>query len=271
LAIPTSCSKKGRKNVTDLSIRTLDTADHVHIRAQAVAALSKLDAAEPISRLRPLLMNDPNDIDDELRGSVLEALWPRFISLRELIATLAVPKRSNLIGAYYHFLWVAQFPPINSEEAILLIEWLSAERVEEEQSFFEEMIARALDRVWQHLDDDGVLDKFAQFLVDVVARHHRLPSSKGFLKFLETVGSDDQTRRRLLKRIIRISLGNNSPIWLIIPDIRPVAPKSTKLNVILVRLGSVSKNKNQFVTRSIERSHAAVALDPDTQIEELAA
>ena len=56
-----------------------------------------------------------------------------------------------------------------------------------------------------------------------------------------------------------------------VPDIRPIAPKPAELDVILMRFRTIPEHKNQFVARSIERSHAAVALDPDAQVEVIAA
>jgi hypothetical protein len=67
----------------------LDTSDHVHIRAQSAAALSKIGVAEATSRLIPLIASDPSDVDDELRGYALQALWPQFISLAELLKSLS--------------------------------------------------------------------------------------------------------------------------------------------------------------------------------------
>src|ERR1700732_4009867 len=56
----------------------------------------------------------------------------------------------------------------------------------------------------------------------------------------------------------------------VMPRIGPIPPKTAKLNVIEMRLFTVPEYEHEFVPGSVERSHAAVALDPDAKVKKVA-
>jgi hypothetical protein len=76
----------------------------ITIRTAAVDALVVLGTDDQLARLTDLAADPPNDDDDELRGAVLAATWPRALTPAALLASLRPPKHRNLYGAYRGFL-----------------------------------------------------------------------------------------------------------------------------------------------------------------------
>jgi hypothetical protein len=74
-----------------------------HLRAMAAGRAGRLDAggaADRLTRLLEEITAHPDcDPDDEIRGTVLEALYPGHLPVTGLVDTLAEPRRHDLIGA----------------------------------------------------------------------------------------------------------------------------------------------------------------------------
>ena len=67
----------------------LDTSDNQQIRVQAACAIGRIGDDKTRKKLKPLVLtDDADDHQDELKGSVLRALWPSHITARELFSFL---------------------------------------------------------------------------------------------------------------------------------------------------------------------------------------
>jgi hypothetical protein len=75
------------------------------VRARAVRAAGELDpgaAREPLRRI--LLAADAEDLPDEVRGALLDVLWPDALGVAELVASLTRPRSPLVFGLYALFL-----------------------------------------------------------------------------------------------------------------------------------------------------------------------
>jgi glycosyltransferase involved in cell wall biosynthesis len=150
----------------------LDNSDDLHIRSRACGSLSEI--REPVSclRLKPLAtLHNPEDVDDEVKGYSLRAVWPEQLTTTELFAALTKPKRENYFGAYWMFLRNLELPKLGREGAIQAIDWISAIfRTPNAYSiFFNELIPQVLCRAWDESKLDGIVrDRFADFYVGLV-------------------------------------------------------------------------------------------------------
>lgn len=63
------------------------------------------DAAVPVLKeiIAEAAAHPAHDPDDEIRGTALDTLWPRYLTAEELVAGLTRPKRENYVGAYLMF------------------------------------------------------------------------------------------------------------------------------------------------------------------------
>lgn len=78
------------------------------LRALAARAAAGLDVAQSAPVLRDLMTeiaeHPDHDPEDEIRGTVLDALWPGYLPGEELAAHLTRTKKDHLVGAYYTLL-----------------------------------------------------------------------------------------------------------------------------------------------------------------------
>jgi hypothetical protein len=88
-----------------------DDTYFARVRAAALRAwlrLSAHDAASARSLLAQLHAAEIDDPDDELTGTLLDALYPDTVGPRELLAFYRPAKRDGFIGTYYYF-WSRSF------------------------------------------------------------------------------------------------------------------------------------------------------------------
>src|SRR4029077_12390035 len=104
----------------------LDIGDVVHVRAQAAAAISRISSPETKLKLKDLVTGSiPEDVDDELKGYALRALWPNFLTIEELLGSLTPPKNASLFGAYVFFIIEMEVPPLSPGDATSVLNWLT--------------------------------------------------------------------------------------------------------------------------------------------------
>ena len=63
------------------------------------------------ARLKPQVEKDrEEDVDDDLKGYTLRALWPEQLSVRELLRSLTLPKNDSYLARTHSFLSNLKFP-----------------------------------------------------------------------------------------------------------------------------------------------------------------
>jgi hypothetical protein len=82
----------------------LDPEDFQPTRVQAARAIARIGDDNTQKNLLPLALGVKEDLDDELKGGALRALWPGLISAQEVFQRLTPPKEERLLGSYRDFL-----------------------------------------------------------------------------------------------------------------------------------------------------------------------
>ena len=104
----------------------LDTSDNQLIRVQAVYAIGRIGDDDTRKELKPLvLVVDADDLQDELKGSVLRALWPSQITARELFPLLKPPKSEGFIGVYRIFISTELVKSLAPQDLIPALEFVT--------------------------------------------------------------------------------------------------------------------------------------------------
>jgi glycosyltransferase involved in cell wall biosynthesis len=188
-----------------LSDVALDIADDVHIRSQAASAVSKIAPADVRLRLKLLAEEShPEDIDDDLKGYALRALWPRQLSVRELLSALAPPKTTNYFGAYAFFLSQLEVPELSASDAIAAIDWCAdALQQDKTHQTFDRAAPRFLARAFEASNNVGVRERLADFLLGAI--RDDAYSDEIQKSFSSSVLSDDVLRHELILSILRRS------------------------------------------------------------------
>lgn len=194
----------------------LNQNENIHLRAQATAAVSKIGTPEAKAELRPLAIpGDPADVDDELRGWALRALWPAIIGFRELLTALTPRKRDNLLGGYWWFVHEVMPSTLTPEEAILALRWVKDQprRWGEHDSTLERLISRLLLAAWRAADDPRVIEEFADLADEAVSR-----GLSGFFYSSEMqpfgveISSETPRRKALARELIERHSASQRPV-----------------------------------------------------------
>jgi hypothetical protein len=88
----------------DLLQVALDEGEPYEVRIIAVATVGKIGDENVKAFLKPLVKDWPCDVEDELKGGALMALWPQHLTAEELFKALTPLKTPDQMGLYQQFL-----------------------------------------------------------------------------------------------------------------------------------------------------------------------
>lgn len=190
----------------DLSKVVLDPSDTLAIRVQAAYAIGRIGDDATKAKLKPLLEADaPDDRQDELRGSVLRALWPsHLIRAAELFPLIKPPKSEGFIGVYRLFLSSELVQNLASEDLVLALQFISnlSQPRHEMDTSFESLMDGIVTKAWEHLDKPGVTEALAKFVVSRLKHHDEIIEGKLNKTDQLIFEHDEDKRRRLLKAVL---------------------------------------------------------------------
>jgi|LSQX01.3.fsa_nt_gb predicted NACHT family NTPase len=76
-------------------------------------------------KLKPLAeAKFENDPDDELKWSVIRALWPNYMTTKSLFSILTPPKKENFLGGYKLFIFGDLVKNLNPEDLPVALKWV---------------------------------------------------------------------------------------------------------------------------------------------------
>ncbi len=104
IMIAERCNLKALEN--DLLRLALNENEEHSLRSSAIFSISHFGTADARLALRTLACSENDaDIDDDLKGWSLYALWPVHIDAMSVLHCLTPPKRSNYLGGYGSFIY----------------------------------------------------------------------------------------------------------------------------------------------------------------------
>lgn len=181
----------------------LDRTDIPHIRAQAISAIAEMDVPDAIRQLVPLAINEiPEDENDDIKGWTLRAVYPKYVSARQVIAALTPEKQSNYIGSYHMFLTQMELIDVKENDASEILGWAANQISDEDLSPFNRIIPRFLEQLWALSQSDVVLDAFVEFFKTVGKSHRYLSLGTYFNRFISVLRQSNSRRRRLITKLL---------------------------------------------------------------------
>lgn len=116
-----------RTFVPDLAQLVRDPQTHISLRRAAAGVIEELGTdAEKAVLVDILTDEDAAQLDDEIRGTALNATWPERLSVPQLLASLTRPQQPNFIGTYSMFLYRFQPGTLSNDDAQAVFAWLEA-------------------------------------------------------------------------------------------------------------------------------------------------
>lgn len=194
--------------VPDLVALAADGQAHLALRRSAASAAADLAGDDERALLAPLLAADPENLDDELRGSVLTATWPDTINVRSLLTVLTPPKEPSYIGRYATFLYTFDPGVLSADDALAVLAWLEdavLRRAEDEDPSDRGVRRKLLWAAAEQIGDARVRDAFAQLIIASFKSHQtRLFDMDGRGEPTPIIGST-QDRVALLQKVLEIA------------------------------------------------------------------
>ncbi|HXV04588.1 MAG TPA: hypothetical protein VFP23_01625 [Solirubrobacterales bacterium] len=199
-----ACDLKGLSNeLTDLA---LSDSVPIEVRVAAVGALEDIGGDADLRRLVDLAMDPPaDDTDDELKGHVLSALWPRHLSAEELFGAMSKPKRLHLYGIYKAFLWRRLTKSLDPGDLGPALAWAAGLPVEAfSTDVLQDLREQILVQTWPELHErNELLDSFVTAITPTLRENVNLLSAET-QKEQPEVFTESEPRRLLVERLIPV-------------------------------------------------------------------
>ncbi|MCB5206571.1 glycosyltransferase [Methylovorus mays] len=187
----------------DLKALAFDANEDSHIRAEATHALTLLLPEDQLTELLPLALTPKNDVDDEIKGLALIALWPNHLTFEQLLSTLNEPNNHSLIGSYAFFIYDLKFTALTPNEALAAIRWVKSRAADNDDSrSFTRLTGRLLTEIWNSATDEKVLNELASFVLEVNAIFFELRNEPEIEQFQKHYLSDSPSKRQALLHTI---------------------------------------------------------------------
>jgi len=182
----------------------------IKTRKNAVYALKAVANSKTKQKLsekfNPDLFRD--DIQDELKGSILSLLWPEYINAEQLFEVLTKQKDSHLIGSYNAFITYELVNGLNKESLTIALNWIGdiEGRLYQQSYTLQGLFKDIYSKAWDNLDDPKILRIFAKTIYERLKKDYwnllDCDSNKSFHKAFY----EGQNKRRNIIEIILFNL-----------------------------------------------------------------
>ncbi len=176
-----------------------DLGTRVHA-AYAVAAIGDIQTKQ---RLKALALDAlSEDVEDDLKGCALRALWPHSLPAGELFASLTVPKRASYGGAYSRFLTSELVTGLRPFDLCAALGWLKRQHTRRELGIHFEKISDALIQMaWENLEHSMVAELFVDIVAERIRQHDKI-FGRSEEDTHESQWSDSGKRRFVVERLV---------------------------------------------------------------------
>lgn len=218
ISIAKACSVKGVQEY--LANVALDPQQHSWVRINAAEAVCNLGDEKTKASLKPLaLAKIQNDIEEQLKGYGLRAVWPGNITAQELFDTLIQPVSPSIGGRYQDFIARELGQYLQISDLPVALRWLEKQATRHNLHYpFGQLSDAIMLKAWEHLDEPEVMQAFARVAVLRLKNHDVIVSDDPYktISFSQVLKDDVQKRRQLVESIISIIPElDKEPLWLI--------------------------------------------------------
>lgn len=198
----------------------LNEEDDLSIRVRAVIAIANFGSDKSRLALRSLIDSGfPNDPEDELKGVVLRALWPKHITAQQVFALMTPSKKHSFHGTYQGFAGEDLASSLRNEDVILGLEWIekNVDKVEDLEYSFRKLSDAIMLKAWENASNPKILKKFTSISYDRLQNFEEVVGEHSIneeisVKFQAALDSQEDDRRAFIKQLIlMIGVKDTSP------------------------------------------------------------
>ncbi len=239
----------------------LDRSDSLPVRVNAAYAVGRIGDDTTKARLKPLATGDAgDDLDDELKGCGLRAVWPNSMTAKELFPVLTAAKRSDYFGAYHMFIThdlTKSLQPSHLPEALL---WVEMQGPTHFMTYSFRKLSGAIVMLgWEHIDSPGVLEALARAALSRIKHHDSLVQDRSDHSLDVQLREEQAKRRRLLDNMVVIHADADEDVTEIAYSQSPIV-LTEDLPWMIERLSSAHTERtkqtwSRLISRSLDRGN----------------
>ena len=190
----------------DLVRVALDPTQLLQIRQDAASAVARMGTNEAKAKLKPLATGEiEDDLNDELKGSALQALWPAHLTAEELFGILTPLKHENFYGNYQAFLLNNLTPHLQPIDFPMALRWVERKQAALRIADSFQSLSNALMlRAWERLDVPEVREAFARVTLLRLEAHEGIFCHRPDPQSEKVLQSNETRRRQLLATILEM-------------------------------------------------------------------
>ncbi|WP_158900055.1 NACHT domain-containing NTPase [Burkholderia sp. L27(2015)] len=195
-----------------LTAIALDVTDDCIVRQRAGHAIQEAGSESQKQALVPLFFNDqPEDVDDELKGIALQCAIDLGIATGNLMASVRPRKKWNLTGSYALALRTLENRELAPSDIVGLLAWLDLQlRTEHLEHTWDDFVFHMFSKTaLAVMSTDEHWDELGKVAWRALSNHHRLSTSRsnrGFDEGLQLLNAPER-RLRLFDSIVRAADG----------------------------------------------------------------
>ena len=199
--------------IDDLIDIAVNTEEPDTLRVRAVLAVSTLGRDRIGERLRPLVVEPDQEICDELRGALLDALWPQALTAGELASALTPEASEHVTGVYTVFRFYL-VDKLKDEDLPALLGWAAGHNssghapqpARSRDRRTNELTYRLIARAWRAQDRAPLLPALAILIHDQLLNDSHLVLPE---QLANSTTSEQNDRRALLDMLVDLVVTAN--------------------------------------------------------------
>ncbi|QLE54789.1 NACHT domain-containing NTPase [Nostoc sp. TCL26-01] len=194
--------------------------EHDWVRINAAVAVCNLGDEKTKAKLKPLAVAKiQNDVEEQLKGCGLRAVWPGNITAEELFNTLIQPVSKSIGGRYQDFIAKELGEHLQTSDLTVALRWLEKQVTRRDLGYpFGELSDAIMMKAWEHLNEPEVMQAFARVAFSRLKNHDEIVYENPYktISFSQVLKDDIQKRRQLIESIIStIPELDKEPSWLL--------------------------------------------------------
>jgi hypothetical protein len=177
----------------------LDRAENYDVRQSAANAIRDSAADDTKVGLLPLMSGEnPEDIDDEMKGIALHCAIDTGMSAGTLVNVLTEEKRSNYSGAYAHALRRFENMAVSADDVRPIIAWLRNQLAANSLEYsWDSIVFHIFSKVALAVVESKICwSEFGEIAWLALSTHHKLSPSRSTRSFDDALGLDGLEERR---------------------------------------------------------------------------
>ncbi len=198
----------------------LDPQQHSWVRINAAVAVCNLGDDKTKARLKPLAVAKiQNDVEEQLKGCGLRAVWPGNITAEEVFNVITQPVSKSSGGRYQDFIAKELGEHLQISDLPVALRWLEKQVNRRDLHYpFGQLSDEIMLKGWDNLNEPEVMQAFTRVAFLRLQNHDVIIYDDSYktISFSQVLKDDVHKRRQLVESIISIiPESDKEPLWLI--------------------------------------------------------